>query len=93
MKTPAQRLREFLDDDEHPERSRTWLGKILGISQAAVSQWIVEEPTARPSEKHRVAIERIAGIPAEAWDTPAERTERRKREAAISAAVKSTGTE
>lgn len=63
-------LNEWLKANGH---NQSWLASMLGISETAVSKWCRTEPTARPSAHHRVAIERITGIPADSWMTTAER--------------------
>lgn len=95
MKTldPVERLRAFIDDADHPERSRTWLAGLLGISQAAVSQWLVAENRKRPDAEHRALLERITGIPAASWLTDEEREDARALERRVRGALKATGTD
>lgn len=87
-KHPRDRLRAFLDDPTHPERSRTWLAGILGISQAAVSQWVAAKEPTRPDDTNAAALERLAGIPADDWLNDVERAKKRRREAALRALAK-----
>lgn len=89
----ADELREFIDDPKHPERSRTWLAGILGISQAAVSQWLATENPTRPDTRHRGTIERLTGIPADAWLTAEERAEERERERRVRTLLKTGSTD
>jgi transcriptional regulator with XRE-family HTH domain len=69
--TTADRLRQFIEDPAHPERSGTWLARILGVSQAAASHWMHGKYP--PAEVHRAALAKLTGIPAVAWMTRAER--------------------
>lgn len=74
--------------DELPrERTQTWLGERLGVSQSAVGQWISGET--RPSERLRHPIEVLTGIEATAWETAPERREREALEERLRAAVPS----
>ena len=52
-------------------RSQTELARLLAISQPSVSQWL--RGTSRPEHHHRIALERIAGIPVTDWLTRKER--------------------
>jgi hypothetical protein len=93
--SPVAQLRAFLSDPEHPERTRTWLADILGISQAAVSQWLATDRKARkrPGESHRAILEQLCGIPASAWLKAEERAEERDRELRLRAVLAATGTD
>jgi transcriptional regulator with XRE-family HTH domain len=60
-------------------RSQTALAHLLRINQAMISAWA--SGSCRPEAHHREALEHLTGIPARAWQTPAERAYvRRARE-------------
>ncbi len=62
-------LRKFLDGkDGH---TQSWLAKLLRIGQPSVSLWM--RGLSRPEDHHRRALQQIAGIPAESWQTPDEK--------------------
>lgn len=67
------------------ERTQTWLGAQLGVSQSAVGQWLSGET--RPGERLRRAIETMTGIEVAAWETAKEAREREALEARVAAAV------
>jgi len=60
-----------LGDALSPKLTQKALAQALGVTPQAVSSWVVGR--ARPSPPLRAAIERITGIPADAWLTDQER--------------------
>lgn len=64
-------LSAYLSDPAHPERSQSALAKMLGINQSSISGWV--RGTARPEPHLRTALQFLAGIRAETWDTAEER--------------------
>lgn len=52
-------------------RSQVWLAGLLGVGQPAVSGWV--SGRYRPDHQFRRALDRLLGIPADAWMTAAER--------------------
>jgi hypothetical protein len=54
-----------------PPRSQSSLSRQLGLNQSAVSQWA--RGLSRPDAHMRDVLEFLCGIPARAWQTPAER--------------------
>lgn len=79
--SPSIRLEKWLEDPEHPERSQEKLGKILGVTQAAVSQWKLGK--ARPDPDLRGPLEQITGIAAVDWYTEKERARLARVHAAL----------
>lgn len=80
---PVSLLRAYLEDPAYPERGQTWLADLLGISQAAVWQWL--HTGNRPLQQHREALERLAGIPADSWLSAEERAAKRAMDERLSA--------
>jgi hypothetical protein len=79
------KLLKWLEADS--TRSRTQVARALGISQPAVSNWL--RGVSRPEHMHRVALERLCGVPAGDWDTDEERA----RHAQLAALAPLTGTD
>jgi ribosome-binding protein aMBF1 (putative translation factor) len=63
-----EKLREYLERED--ALSQTQLAARLSIKQPSVSAWVAGD--SRPESHLRVALEYIAGIPAEDWMTIAE---------------------
>ena len=81
--SPSSQLERWLADPAHPERSQEKLGEILGVSQAAVSQW--KRGKARPDPDLRRPLQVLTGISALDWYSPDERAHIERVEAAVAA--------
>jgi transcriptional regulator with XRE-family HTH domain len=55
-----------------PRGAQTKLARDLGVSKPSLSAWV--NGHARPEHHHRVVLERLTGIPADAWMTESERS-------------------
>lgn len=67
------------------ERTQTWIGERLGVSQSAVGQWLSGET--RPADRLRKLLEVLTGIEAAAWETAKERRAREAVERGLGIAV------
>jgi hypothetical protein len=58
---------------EEPTRRRThrWLAGILGVNNGAISEW--RRGLGRPSVPNALCLQKLAGIPLDAWLTAKER--------------------
>ena len=84
--TPGvQKLKRWMAAGSRRERGQTAIGRMLGVSQPAVRAWCTGE--SRPEPPYREALERLAGIPLQAWELPEERADREAREQRIEAAA------
>lgn len=61
-------LLEWMGKDS--KRSQSAIARALGVSQPAVHMWLTGHTV--PSSTHRKAIERLAGIPEDDWQTDKE---------------------
>lgn len=68
---PGSRLHRWLNDPAHPDRSQERLGKVLGVTQAAVSAWARNK--SRPDIDLRGPLATLTGIAADDWHTDEER--------------------
>ena len=53
------------------DRGQTAVARALGVSQPAVRQWLLG--LTRPELSHRLALQELTGIAAEAWERPEEK--------------------
>lgn len=83
MSAASGDLERWLNDPDHPGRSQEKLGKILGVSQSAVSQW--KTGRAKPEPDLRPLIEALTGIPAASWYTADELARIERVRAAVEA--------
>ncbi|MGE5202862.1 MAG: hypothetical protein ACM3O6_12455 [Acidobacteriota bacterium] len=83
-KTARRRLADWMAEAPR-ERTQTWIGERLGVSQSAVGQWLSGET--RPSERLRKAVETMTGIEAAAWETAKETRAREALEERLAATV------
>lgn len=69
------------------DKSRTqgFVARTLSVSQPAVRAWVRGE--SRPVWAYREALQRLAGIPPEAWETKKERELQERALAGVSAAT------
>lgn len=63
----AQRLREALDDPRE-RLTQGRVAEICGVTQQAVSKWV--GALGRPEVESMLAMQRVLGIPLEAWLAP-----------------------
>jgi hypothetical protein len=59
----------YLEGD--PSRSQRWLARLLRVGQSCVSLWV--RGRCKPDYVHILALQRVAGIPQEAWLTEEDR--------------------
>lgn len=66
-----QRLVRWIKVGPVRERGQSAIARALGISQAAVRQWVAG--IARPGQAYRIALQELTGVAATDWELPEEK--------------------